>query len=277
MAAEILRSAVFTGPHTNKGLAWSFYTKRPYEYDSEASAKDACIARTDCNGVTQEPIYTLRSGLNLDDSSRGEVSWQKDGTSFTGPNTNKYIAYYTSGTYLFTSETLAKDACKVRTDCKGVTREPGTRYTLRQGATLHDTVSGEVSWQKGTEILQYSNGGTGSALVHKVRVQLDGTNHLHLREVQVFDTSGVNRALNKPATQSSTYDGHHWGPDPASKAVNGNLNDFSSTKNDVGMYHEWTKSNLFVYSTLSFKPLDPLSLTLVVCRRLVGGGFGRGC
>jgi hypothetical protein len=58
--------------------------------------------------------------------------------------------------------------------------------------------------------------------------------------------------------------------------VNGDLNDFSSTHVDVGKYHEWTKSNLFVYSTLSFKPLDPLSLTLVVCRRLVGSGYERG-
>ena len=46
-------------------------------------------------------------------------------------------------------------------------------------------------------------------------------------EVKVFDTSGVNHALNKLATQSSTYIGHSWGSDPASKAVNGNLGDFS--------------------------------------------------
>jgi hypothetical protein len=65
-------------------------------------------------------------------------------------------------------------------------------------------------------------------LVHKVRVQLLGANHLHMREVQVFDsTSGVNRALNKPATQSSTSD-------EASKAVNGNLDDFSHTNNEAG-------------------------------------------
>jgi hypothetical protein len=42
------------------------------------------------------------------------------------------------------------------------------------------------------------------ALVHKVRVQLEGTNYLHLREVQVYDTSGVNHALNKLATESSS-------------------------------------------------------------------------
>jgi hypothetical protein len=52
-----------------------------------------------------------------------------------------------------------------------------------------------------------------------------------MREVQVFDTSGVNIALNKSATQSSTDTGHSWF---ASKAVNGNLNDFSHTDNDAG-------------------------------------------
>ena len=116
-----------------------------------------------------------------------------------------------------------------------------------------------------------------AALVHKVRVQLEGRNYLHMREVEVYDTSGVNRALNKLATQSSTWIFHDWGPDPASKAVNGRLSDFSCTYNDLGMYHEWTKSNLFVYSTLPFKPSDPFFLTLVVCRCLVGGGPGRGC
>jgi hypothetical protein len=67
-------------------------------------------------------------------------------------------------------------------------------------------------------------------------VQLEGTNYLHMREVQVFDTSGVNRALNKLATQSSTYFEHSWGSDPASKAVNGNLGDFSHTNYDAGMF-----------------------------------------
>jgi hypothetical protein len=75
-----------------------------------------------------------------------------------------------------------------------------------------------------------------AALVHKVRVQLESTNYLHMREVQVFDTSGVNRALNKSATQSSTDIGHSWGSDsdPASNAVNGNLNDSSHTNWQTG-------------------------------------------
>jgi hypothetical protein len=72
-------------------------------------------------------------------------------------------------------------------------------------------------------------------LVHKVRVQLDGTNILNMREVQVFDTtSGYNRAFNKLASQSSTFTLHSDGSSPASSAVNGNLDDFSHTKNDAG-------------------------------------------
>jgi hypothetical protein len=62
-------------------------------------------------------------------------------------------------------------------------------------------------------------------------VQLEGTNILNMREVQVYDTSGVNRALNKPATQSSTT-----ASGEASKAVNGALNDNSHTNADAGKH-----------------------------------------
>jgi hypothetical protein len=139
----------FTGPHTNKFLA--SYTSGTYLYTStsETLAKDACKARDDCKGVTQEPFYTLRTGLTLNDSPSGEVSWLKSGTSFTGPHTNKFLAGYTSGTYVYNTEALAKDACNVRTDCNGVTTElSGPIYTLRTGLTLNDSPSGEVSWLK---------------------------------------------------------------------------------------------------------------------------------
>jgi hypothetical protein len=75
-----------------------------------------------------------------------------------------------------------------------------------------------------------------SQLVHKVRVQLDGFNFLHMREVQVYDTIGVNHALNKAASQSSTFNLHYWGSDPASNAVNGALYDYSHTHEEAGMY-----------------------------------------
>jgi hypothetical protein len=79
-----------------------------------------------------------------------------------------------------------------------------------------------------------------AALVHKVRVQLDGTNALNMREVQVYDTSGVNRALNKYATQSSTYLWDNITPKPAALAVNGDLTDLSHTNSEAGNVPEWT-------------------------------------
>ena len=70
-------------------------------------------------------------------------------------------------------------------------------------------------------------------LVNKIRVELEGLNHLHLREVQVFDWNNVNRALNKTATQSSTA--IDCGTEnPASNAVNGNLMDMSHTLFESG-------------------------------------------
>ena len=52
-----------------------------------------------------------------------------------------------------------------------------------------------------------------------VRVQLAGTNNLHLAEVQVFGTPGIiNLAQSKPASQSSTFTADY----PASRAVDGN-------------------------------------------------------
>ena len=63
----------------------------------------------------------------------------------------------------------------------------------------------------------------------KVRLQLEGADNVALREVQVFNRNGVNVALNKPATQSSTETGS-----PASKAVNGDLTDSSVTNWEAG-------------------------------------------
>ena len=69
----------------------------------------------------------------------------------------------------------------------------------------------------------------GKRKVRKVRVQLEGSQYLHMSEVQVFDQNGSNVALNKPATQSSTETGS-----PASKAVNGDLTDASVTNWEAG-------------------------------------------
>jgi hypothetical protein len=70
-------------------------------------------------------------------------------------------------------------------------------------------------------------------LVHKVRVELEDWNHLHMREVQVFDQNNVNRALEKRATQSSTsFD--CGANNNASNAVNGNMTDMSHTLFESG-------------------------------------------
>ena len=97
-------------------------------------------------------------------------------------------------------------------------------------------------------------------------MQLSGTNILNIREVQVFDTNGVNRALSKPATQSSTYIVSEYNFS-ASNAVNGIITidgheDMSHTENEAGMYHEWTKSNLSVTAPFHSNRLT-ISLTIV--------------
>jgi hypothetical protein len=74
----------------------------------------------------------------------------------------------------------------------------------------------------------------------KVRVQLKGQNFLHMREVEVWDQNGTNVALNKTATQSSTWvqNGVTY---PPSNAVDGVVNiaftDLSHTSFDQGEYH----------------------------------------
>jgi hypothetical protein len=195
----------FSGPHAGNALA-GYVQSGTYAYANETLAKDACKARNDCNGVTQEPTnYTLRAGSTLTGSSTGEDSWKKN-TAFTSHAGKALAGYVSSGTYAYATETLAKDACKARVDCNGVTKE--TEYTLRTGSTLTGSSNGEVSWKK-----------VGS--IRKVRVQRNG--RVNLKEVQVFDQNGNNVALNKTATQSSTSTGG-----AASNAVNGNVNDFGS-------------------------------------------------
>ena len=74
--------------------------------------------------------------------------------------------------------------------------------------------------------------------VQKVKIQHDRSSNefLNILEVEVYDQSGTNQALNKPASQSSTYNSL-----PASQAVDGNHDEedlshtnFSHTKNGSG-------------------------------------------
>ena len=74
------------------------------------------------------------------------------------------------------------------------------------------------------------------ALTRKVRVDLNRKELLVLREVQVFNYANSNVALNRPAaTQSSNYKGRS--DILATKALNGNLNDYSHTDDNVSEYH----------------------------------------
>jgi hypothetical protein len=203
----------FSGPHANNALA-GYVSSGTYVYANETLAKDACKARIDCNGVTRQTSqYTLRAGSTLTDSSNGENSWQKTPT-FTSHAGMALAGYVSSGTYAYANETLAKDACKARVDCNGVTLEP-KNYTLRAGSLLLGSYKGEVSWKKVT------------GFIRKVRVQSvhssQTNSRVNLKEVQVFDRNGNNVALNKTATQSGTEAGG-----AASNAVNGNVTDFGS-------------------------------------------------
>ncbi len=221
-------SPTFTTPQADMFLA-GYVRSGTYVYDNETAAKDACKARVDCNGVTQEPKnYTLRAGSTLLGSSVGEDSWKKN-INFLFHAGKALAGYVSSGDYVYAKETAAKDACRTRLDCNGVTKE--TEYTLRAGSTLTYSSTGEVSWLITTrpESVLYRN---GLEKIHKVRVQLEVTNHLDIGELQVFDHYGFNVALNKTATQSSTLT--VTGGGLASYAVNGNLADFSHTNSEAG-------------------------------------------
>jgi hypothetical protein len=99
------------------------------------------------------------------------------------------------------------------------------------------------------------------ANVRYVRVQRDGTGYVHLAEVQVLDETGVNRALKKPATQSSTISYL-----PASLAVNGLTNDYTQTQQSQGEYLQLHIMHS-LFNTLTY-------YYFCLKRRLVGGGFG---
>ena len=65
------------------------------------------------------------------------------------------------------------------------------------------------------------------AYVQKVKIQHDQSSSepLNIREVEVYDDTGTNQALNKPALQSSVHYSSSWGRSfPASNAVDGNKN-----------------------------------------------------
>jgi hypothetical protein len=74
----------------------------------------------------------------------------------------------------------------------------------------------------------------GPNTVCSVKIQLKGLNILNLAEVEVFTSDDQNVAKGKVATQSSTsnYAGEGY---PASRAVNGDFNDYSHTRYEQGI------------------------------------------
>ncbi len=232
----------FSGPHAGKALV-GYVSSGTYAYANVPAAKDACKASNDCNGVTQEPKkYTLRAGSTLTVPSNGEDSWKKT-TNFTSHAGMALAGYVSSGTYVYANETLAKYACTARVDCNGVTQEP-KNYTLRVGSTFLGSSKGEVSWNK-------------VGFIRKVRVQkysIKGMNQLRMKEVQVFDQNGINVALKKTATQSSTYTGG-----VASNAVNGNVTDFGS------MTTIQSTRKLLQLSAATIPYIDPVYTNVCFC------------
>ena len=125
-------------------------------------------------------------------------------------------------------------------------------YLQNQGYTLPVACTKVASEFPAICVCATSNG--DATLVRHVRVQLKGTNFLSLREVEVFDRNEINRALFKPATQSSTFYWNGVSPRSASIAVDGIINtdpaDVTHTLSDAG------KISLCFCSCLSHKGSD---------------------
>ena len=68
-------------------------------------------------------------------------------------------------------------------------------------------------------------------LTRKVRVNLGKQEYLVMKNVQVFDYNGVNRASGKTAIQSSTFSS-----ETASKAVDTDLNSYSHTNKEFAWW-----------------------------------------
>ncbi len=164
----------------------------------------------------------------------GETSWtlvSKCGTGITLGSSYTLLSTYTllsieqclpSGKYEFTITDTAGDGicCNFGSGKYDIIVNGITNHTGGQFGSIETKTFGACPT---SELL---------TLARKVRVQLEGQNYLHLREVEVWDQNGMNVALNKTATQSSTWPGY-----PASNAVNGDMTDYSHTSEDTGKYH----------------------------------------
>ena len=99
---------------------------------------------------------------------------------------------------------------------------------------------------------------------------------MHLREVQVFDSSNANKAQDMIATQSSNYTGAPIGTQSifsAAYGVNGNFDDLFHTNKEAGTFNFLSSAtSVMVY----FKLITLTLFLFFLLRRLVGGGLGRG-
>ena len=145
--------------------------------------------------------------------------------------------------------------CLVYTDCCNG-RLSNSIVTLRDGAdnVVYSYRIGDASQLDKIDI--------EISMVIKVKIQLEGTNYLHMREVQVFDYTGVNVAQNKPATQSSTQVStvSDWSGGEAGKAVDGNLTTISHTNSQQGKHQLCIKLRTL---------MNPL--TFVISPQVLGG------
>ena len=137
------------------GKYLSGYTSQPNSFESLIAAQRACSKKPDCGGVTKGLLdgrqYTTRNGIELKDSSLGEVTWFNPDASLPNWSTHpgKYLAEYVTPPYVFGSLIAAQNSCNQRNECYGVTKESAVRFTLREGNELKASVSNEISYTRG--------------------------------------------------------------------------------------------------------------------------------
>jgi hypothetical protein len=136
-----------------------------------------------------------------------------------------------------------------------------TKVKIWNGDTFTRLSNSIVSLIDSQGTTQYSyriGDATGKSVIEfpsvKLRVQLEGTNYLHMREVQVFDKNGLNVALNKVATQSGTSEYPAGVSHPASDAVNGDVTGFGSFSGyQAGKYFNYQlQQPMYIYRFIQY-------------------------
>ena len=89
-------------------------------------------------------------------------------------HSNTFLDTYCSGTFIYPDLETAKAACLLRSDCFGITRQGGSRYTLRKGWKLTES-SGDVSYVPCSGYFKCSTFGLKSVYGKFLSAQSDGT------------------------------------------------------------------------------------------------------